>query len=364
MKNKYFILTLTVLSLLFSIKFIPVSALTGSDTLNLEESIKSASNKNSELSILNKKIEICDEKYKKSLDEKNDGAETSIETLRKGNVYPLQRKKELEDAKWNYEEKRNDVILDTERLYYLILIQQELIDNEKNQVDRLENLLNQKKKEVELGSVSKNSLRDYELSLESAKNKLQEFINEKNKLVMELNLKIGNPVRKELYIKNSNIPCEDLNEINLDNIINELIKKHHSIYSIEAEIEYTKNDKNNFIDINSNEKYDDDIKDLEDKLIELNYNLEDAKKDLEYKVISNHNTILNLKNSIEIKNLDYENKKSLLDSVIKKQKLGMATNSDYKIALENLNNALADYKKSQLEYYIAIQKFKFFIKCN
>ncbi|MCY6371335.1 TolC family protein [Clostridium ganghwense] len=360
--KKMSIAVIVSLVLVGSLTFKYANAENSTNNLNYGDVIQYAINENSDLKILNEKIKLADEKYDDALDEKDEEANTSIETDKRKEVYHLKAKLELENAKWNKEQKQNQVDLEVTKKYYSILIQDELIDLQKQQIQRLEKQLEKKQKEFEAGITSKNSLMDYELILEQSKIKLEALNNEKQKMIMELNINMGREVNQELILEEKEIPYKEYKVDNLDETIKRMRETYYAVTRVEDEIKATVQDKNITQQYNDSDQYDNYIEGLEDKIVNLNYETEDEQKDIEYKIRSDYNNILKLSNEIKIKKLDYDNKVKLLELADTKLEKGLITELEYRPFEEDASNALQDYEKAKLNYYIAIEDFKFFIR--
>jgi outer membrane protein TolC len=360
--KKRLITIMLSLALVSSFTYRDVNAEISKDKMNYVNVIKYTIGENVELNIYRDKIKLAKERYENVLSEIDEDTDTSIEDARRESLYPIKSKLELEDIKWEMEQKQQQIYSVATKNYYNILIQDELIEMQKNQIEIIEKQIEQKKKEIEIGTAAKISLMDYELSLDQAQVELKKLNDEKEKIIMDLNINMARDVEQNLIIQEKEIPYEEYKIDDLDKIIKKLTETYYTITRIEEEITVTVQDKNIMILHNTSEQYDDAIENAKDKLVELDYAAKDKKSEVEYKVRSDYNNLLKLHNEVLIKQLDYENKMKLLKTADTRQELGYITELEYRNFEKDASTALEQYEKAKLDYYIAIENFKFFVK--
>nr|WP_272507467.1 TolC family protein [Clostridium aestuarii] len=280
----------------------------------------------------------------------------------------MQKELEVNNVKWERNNKQDELVADVKKLYYEILVKNEVINVQKSKITRVSKQLKDVKRQIELGTMSKNILINYELDLDKAQNELKKIQHEQESLMMDLNMKSGNDVNNKLVLKEEEIPEVKLN-VNLPNIIKDLQKNSYEVKSLEKQIRIKVQEKN-IVDLNADDdvpiegiKYKDDVvEDLKDEIIQLEYDIEDKKTDLEFKARNDYNNILKIKDDMESKKLDYDKNLKLLDAAKTKYQIGLTTDKEYKAAEEECKKALCAYKQSEIDYYIAAEKFKDFIQ--
>lgn len=341
--------------------------------IDTNDIIRLTTSNNSELNLFKKKIEVKDKWYHEALKEK-DNESNYAEDMRKY-VNPFRRELEIDELEWQRDQKQDEVVLAATKLYYDIMLQDEMIELQKKKIQRLGKLVEYKKAKIEIGTESSVSLIDDETNLKDATTNLTKLENDKERLKMQLNMKIGNPVTKDITLKKVDIPYKVFEVANLENVVENMLKKYHTITYMEEEQkidikekdivhDYANASTNTAIEnaMNPSSDYEEKEEELEDSLTELTYKMDDEKKRIDSKIRMDYNNILNLKDDVALKELDYEKTQTMLQTEKAKLDAGTSTILACDAKEEETLNALYNYNKAKLDYYIATEEFKNFTK--
>lgn len=340
--------------------------------LDVNDIIKLTTSNNSELNLFNKKIEVKKKWYIEALDEQPN--ESDYKKDMRLYVYPFSREHEIKELEWERDEKQNEVIIASTSAYYDILIQEQLIELQEKKIARLTKALDNKKQKINYGLETVVSLIDDETNLKDANTNLEKLKNDEKVLRMKLNMKTGNTVDKILNLKQVEIPYSTFEVKDLDDVVENMVTKYHTITSLIEKEEIDEKEKEiahrytgfNTTEIenalNPNGDFKNREETLDDEITEIHYKMDDEKKNIESKVRIDYNNILKIKNNIEMKKLDYEKANILFETEKSKLQHGSSTEIQYNLAEENILSALCDYNKAKLDYYIAVENFKNYIK--
>lgn len=341
--------------------------------IDMNDIIRLTTSNNTELNLFKKKIEVRDKWYHDALDDNE--YDSGYQKDMKKYIYPFKRQLEIKDLQWQRDQKQDEVVLASTKAYYDITLQNQMIELQQKKIERLTTLLEYKKEKIKLGTEAATSLIDDETNLKDAQIKLQQLKNDEEKLRMELNMKVGNPVDKKLNLKNSEIPYEPFQVKNLEAVIENMLTKYYTINYMEEEEKIAIKEKdivedyenaNNASELeraaNPAGDYKSKVENLEDQLIELKYKMDDEKKNIEAKVRMDYNTLLNLNDDVEVKKLDYEKAQTLLKTEKAKFDAGRSTKVQCDAAEESVLMALCEYNRAKLNYYVGVEKFKNYTK--
>ncbi len=318
----------------------PISAFADDSTkqIELKTAVSTALSKNMDLSLLNERIDIAEDKSHEKTDDATEA----------------RNEKDLEDLKWELEDTKKNIEIETTRLYHQILILQKQVALKKDIIDTLNKEYVSKKKEIEVGRDVMSSLITCEMNISTAQSELIDLENERDNAIMDLNIEMGDDIDQKLVLSEENIPDETLDIKDINEIADKLPELSHSVMSIVEERKIV------------HEQYDDATEYQEDaykdQLISLQYDIDDEKKNVELKVLSDYNDLLNSKDVLEAKRLDYEYDSKLSDASKVKYDNGLITILEYEKSNQNAESAQNAYLQSKLDYYIKLMNYKKFIE--
>lgn len=309
-------------------------------TYSLDEIIDRAKSANIYLNLLDNKISLA----QKRRDSVSGG--TDLEKRKKD--------KELNDLIWEKDQKEKKLIIDASELYHKILINQMYVNVQNTQLERLNKEYEIKKKKMELGSETEETLLSFNVTIAECKEKLSSLKNDREELVMKLNKEIGDDLTQQLILKNANIPDERLDVKDVNELAEELAQVDYSVTKLSEDRSIAKEEK-----VSAAGSL---LEKLEDDIIKLGYDIEDKKNEIQYKVKADYNQILNYKDEVTIKKLDQDKFSKLADVAKLRYNLGLITYLEYSKAQEDAENAICAYQDARLNYYVAVRRYKDFIK--
>lgn len=306
--------------------------------IDLKTAVDRALSQNTDLSLLNERIELAEDKCHEKTDD----------------ITEMENEKALEDLKWELEDTRKNIEIETTRLYHQVLILEKKVALQKDIINRLNREYESKKKEVELGRDVMSSLITCETNISTAQAELIELENERDNAIMDLNIEMGDDINQKLMLTEEVIPNETLKIEDINKIAKKLPELSHSVTSIVEERKIVHKEADGATG------YEEDV--LKDKLITLQYDIDDEKKNVEIAVLSDYNDLLNLKDSMESKRLDYEYNSKLSEAARIKYEHGLVSSMEYKKAQQDAKSAEYAYLQSRLDYHIKLRNYKKFIE--
>ncbi|KEI12481.1 hypothetical protein Z959_04600 [Clostridium novyi B str. ATCC 27606] len=348
-----------------------VFGINNNSPLNINDVIGNVVSNNADINLYKEKIRVK-EKWYNHKEEKRKNDLQYDEDIKK-DVLPLKEEIDIGNLQWEREQTQDKIVVEAKELYYKILIQNKMINIQEKTVQRLKKELENKKKKIQVGTEASISLVGDETNLKNAQVKLEELKADREKFALKLNMKMGTPVSGEIKLKDAEVPYEPFNISNLESIIDTMMKKYHTIKSLEKE-EHAKIQEKNITHQYANAQDDNEVAkhpdrnykskedDMEDDLLEIKYKMDDEKKTIQSKVRIDYNNILNLENSIEAKKLDVNKAETLLNAEKVQFKVGRSTQIQVDSKQEELLMAKLQYENAKLEYYIAVENFKNYIK--
>lgn len=327
------------------------------NNVNRNDAIKLTLDNNRELGLLLENNKIAKLDYEEALDNKHEEGDTELETEKRQELYPMKAEKAVKDSENEINEKKKSLEIDAEEKYFSILVQDEFINSQRYKVETLNKQLENKRKQVEQGTIEKTSIISDELNLEVGKSELLKLEREKEKLLMDLKGTMGKNMNDNIILSSEEIPAAELKLKDLDYTIKQKVQDSYEVVSLEKNKELLQKEKEVINDNNPDELYDNQIKTLDNNITQANYDIKSKQISIEYKLRSDYNSLLNLKDDIEIKKLDYEKNKKLWESAVKRQEVGMSTEIETRQAKETMDNSGILLKQAQLKYYVAVRNF-------
>ncbi|KEH98709.1 TolC family protein [Clostridium massiliodielmoense] len=339
--------------------------------LGINDVVGNVVENNSDITLYKDKVRVKENWY--THEEKKRKNDSNYDEDIKKDVLPLKEEVDLGNLNWEREQIQDRITVEARELYYKILLQNRMIDVQQKTVERLKRELENKKKKISVGTEASISLVGDETNLKNAEVKLQELKSDKEKFALKLNMKMGTPVTGEVKLKDAEVPYKVFTINNVENVIDTMLKKYHTIKYLEKE-EHAKIQEKNITHSYANAQDDDEVAkhpeknykskedDLEDDLIEIQYKMDDEKKKIQSKVRIDYNNIINLQNNIEAKKLDVDKADTLFKTEKTKFKVGTSTQIACDAAEEALLMAKLQYDNAKLDYYIAVENFKNYIR--
>ena len=284
-----------------------------------------------------------------------------IEKERIERLYPEQKKNDLNNLKYQKQNKIIDIKLNVTESYFTLLSIKKQIAYQKALISRLEADLKVKKNDVALGRSVESAVTEIELDIKKANNALVQLSREEEKARMSLNSLLGRQITEDIQIKDMDIPEMEYDNIDIKAIIEDRQKNNNKIKDIKFQIEQAILEAE-IVEENTNREDPVELDSLEDVKLNQEYALKDELINIEKYIYQLNNTILNLKDEIEIKSLNKEICEKDLEIAQEKLRLGLMSKSALNAVIDKAEQANIDYLKSKLNYYLEVQKFNAYIE--
>ena len=337
----------------------------GVKLISLTDAVVNALKDNTGLKNLESKINLAQRRYKYAQDlsldaEKRFGVTYAqhVESKKEELLYPLKRKAELDELIWQKAELEKTLKLDITKIYYQMLLKQQQIELQEKVITSLKNDYAVKEKQMSIGSITKTSLLSFEISIDEAEAQLALYKNELTNLSMDLNKKLGFDVNQALQLKKIQLPEQNFEIRDINEIVSDVLKNAHSVAKLE--LDKTLKQREYWIVASFGEKVS-DADSIEEEILDFNFSIPDEKTAVEYQVRSSYNNILNLADEITIKKLDLDRFEMLLGIAEKKAEIGLITEIDHNKAQIERDTAYVNYNKAKLDYYISVEEIKLYI---
>ncbi|MEN6316383.1 MAG: TolC family protein [Clostridiaceae bacterium] len=333
----------------------------------LEDVIKNALSSNSSIQLFNNKIIVAERKYNSAVSKASDFTGkvgyTSEERINNAKIQflaPLQRLAELNELIWNKQEYEKELKLDITELYYQLLLLDQKFQNQKDVIDRVKLDLDIKNKQVKIGTVLAYDLLPLEIAVDEAELRAIDIQREIDKLVMDLNIKMGFDIYSKWVLINRSLPEVDFIITKIDDTVASVVSTSHSILKLEEEKMLI--DKELELNIGyAIKETPDTVEALREKSNNLKYSIKDERISVEYRVRSDYNNLLNLLDDVKIAKLDYDMSEKLLAIAQVKYDKGLISNFEYQRLVGERDASQLAYNQAKLNYYLAVENFKTYI---
>ncbi|QNU66810.1 TolC family protein [Ruminiclostridium herbifermentans] len=284
-----------------------------------------------------------------------------IEKERIERLYPEQKKNDLNNLKYQKQNKIIDIKLNVTESYFTLLSIKKQIAYQNALISRLEADLKVKKNDVALGRSVESAVTEIELDIKKANNALVQLSREEEKAKMSLNSLLGRQITEDIQIKDMDIPEIEYDNIDIKAIIEDRQKNNNKIKDIKFQIEQAILEAE-IVEKNTNREDPVELVSLEDVRLNQEYALKDELINIEKYIYQQNNTILNLKDEIEIKRLNKEICDKNLEIAQEKLRLGLMSKSSLNAIIDAAEQANIAYLKSKLDYYLEVQRFNAYIE--
>ncbi len=275
--------------------------------------------------------------------------------------YPEQKRNDLNNLKYQKQNKIIDIKLNVTESYFTLLSIEQQIAYQKALISRLEADLKVKKNDVKLGRSVQSAVTEIELDIKKANNALVQLNREEQKAKMSLNSLLGRQITEELQIKDMDVPETKYDNIDIKAIIEDRQKNNNKIKDIKLKLDLAKLEAE-IVEENTNREDPVELDSLEDEKLNQEYALKDELINIEKNIYQQNNTILNLKDEIEIKSLNKEISEKNLEIAQEKLRLGLMSKSALNSVIDVAEQADNEYLKAKLNYYLEVQRFNAYIE--
>lgn len=334
---------------------------------NLDSLLKEVSNNNPELKLLDRQIQVQEKRYKIATQKADQErvkfgipdaelAQNKMYVL----LYPLQAKNQLDELKWQKENKVMSLKADASKLYYQYIFKQHEVEAQAKAVERAKAELKIAKEKINLGKLNSLSLLQSENAVDLSSQKLTKLNTELTSIVMRINSILNYDLDQKLQISSETIKIDEYKVNDLETLIVKRKLESNSIAKLQRQIEEAKT--NYYIESYNRQSIASSYEMLEDKPKELENAIEQEKYQIEQKIRVDYNNILSAYDDIGIAKLSYDLNLRLFDVAEKKYKQEMISYVDYLKATEDRENAMIQYDQAILNYLTSVLDFKLYIE--
>jgi len=271
-------------------------------------------------------------------------------------LYPMQAKNQLEDLKWERQNKVVSLKTEASKLLYQYNFKLKEIDIQIKLIDKAKKDFEIAKKKVEVGKLNSLSLTQSENAISSAQHQLETLNAQKTGISMKINSLLQRDLTQPVLLKDEQLKVEEYDVKDLEVLINKQKESGHSV--IKLQNSYNETCTEYFIQSYSMMEKSDTYDQLADSKLELEYSIKDEKAAVELKIRTDYNNLLNLNDNMKIAKLTYELSTKLHSVSEIKYQRGIISISDYLKTASDKESALINYNKAQLDYAIAVMDFK------
>lgn len=227
-----------VLAIISTIIAIPI---VGNESTHTDVTLESLelrlTNENIDVKKATAQLSLAKSQWDNAIADKAKSGSSVIETDKNRKYYPLDGEMDYEFATWELETTNEDIILDGKKLYFDYLFLNDEIVLQQSKVTRLEAELAKVNKKIELGSATVTERTGAELDVQKASFKLQELINDKDILFLDLNLLFNYDLDTSLVIADVEVPFDEYALESLDDHIEYVGVTNGDLEKLEGEFE-------------------------------------------------------------------------------------------------------------------------------
>ena len=335
--------------------------------INLKDAVDTATSTDTSIKLIDDKIKLAEDRYQEALTESKTVTPNSWDTdaehiaaMKQQTLYPVQKQSDIDELKWEKDDAAKQLQLDITQLYNQILLKQKSMDLQVDAIRSAKDQYNSANSQVQAGVTTETTLLPLDIAIQEAETTLTTLQRDKDKLVMDLDKKLGLDISQPLILTDVAIPHDEFSVADIDKLVADVVPTAHSVTKLENDKTLDEKEYGILMGYSALKKPDGE-EDLEDKILNLDYSIRDEKVAVEYKIRSDYNSILNLYDDIAIKKMDCDKTQKLLDVAKVKYDIGNIDFLDYMKALSDVNNASEAYEQSWLDYYTAVLNFKNYI---
>lgn len=296
-----------------------------------------------------------------AISQKDDIATTRVETDKNRLYYPKEKAMKLHISEVALQDTKQAEVLKGTELYYNYLLLVKEITNQNNTVVRLKEELAAINKRIELGTATVNERTTKELAIAKANYALDGLQDKKANLFLDLNLSLQQDLATVLVLEKVKIPFEALPEIDLASDLEYVLATNLKLWEMVKQDELDAILLDIYENNNSNNANSTNIVKMQSKLEQNKLNIANKKLGVEYDLRSKHNTLLNKYDAVEIKTLELDNANIALKTTTKRYEVGFETENTLKAAKEKVAAAEHALDKAKLDYYLALEGYRYYI---
>jgi outer membrane protein TolC len=307
-------------------------------------------------------VSISQYREDEAIDNQYDDGSSDIETDKNSNYYIVEAEMNLYYYIWTQEETEEEKVLEGTEKYFTYQFLEEEIELQNQKIKRLESDLETVNVKIGIGKAILTDRTSIELSIQEETYNLQKLINDKEKLLLDLNVLMNYDLDTDLVFESTEIPFEEYTTDSIDDQIEYVIDNDGELAKLKYELRLAGIEIEVYEDNNDDEDYDYEITELRQEKTNYTYDIEDKIINLEYEVRSQYNDLLNAYDSFAIKDLEIDNLEIALNTIEKRYEVGLESKESVIIAKEDLEFSKLELSKAKLDYYLEVESYKNFVE--
>jgi hypothetical protein len=307
-------------------------------------------------------VSISQYREDEAIDNQYDDGSSDIETDKNSNYYIVEAEMNLYYYIWTQEETEEEKVLEGTEKYFTYQFLEEEIELQNQKIKRLESDLETVNVKIGIGKAILTDRTSIELSIQEETYNLQKLINDKEKLLFDLNVLMNYDLDTDLVFESTEIPFEEYTTDSIDDQIEYVIDNDGELAKLKYELRLAGIEIEVYEDNNDDEDYDYEITELRQEKTNYTYDIEDKIINLEYEVRSQYNDLLNAYDSFAIKDLEIDNLEIALNTIEKRYEVGLESKESVIIAKEDLEFSKLELSKAKLDYYLEVESYKNFVE--
>jgi hypothetical protein len=333
-------------------------------TIGYQEAIDMGLKNSVSLKLYDDKILIAERKYKNALSDSKDiakmawnNANERISNKLVEILVPMQKENSVTELKWQRDNEARNLKLQLISIYYRLQQKNEQIALQSKNIAQAESELKTLKIKVEKGLAAESAVLPMELTVDNAKAELNVLQNEKESMIMEFNSLLGFDIESGLILTTQKIPEAAEVIVDIEKIIEDNLVNAHAVKKLGNDRALAEMEKKIYSDYSMYEKPE-QIDELEEKILNLDYQLRDERISIERSIRIDHNNLLNKLDTVKLNKLSYEKAQKQLAVSEKRLNLGLISAIDHNKVSLACDQAQFAYNNALVDYYLTAETFR------
>lgn len=332
-------------------------------TIGYQDAMDMGLKNSASLKLYDDKILIAERKYKNSLSDSKDiakmvsySSDERVSNKLTEILIPLQKENSVNELKWEKDNETRSIRLQMVSIYFKLQQKNDQIELQKKNVAQSEAELKSHKVKVGKGLAAESTVLPMELAVDNAKASLSVLENEKESIIMEFNSLLGYDIESDLIIRAQKIPEASEVSADIEKLIQDNLANAHSMKKLLKDKELVETEKKIYSDYSMYEKPE-QIDELEEKILNLDYQIRDEKVSIERGIRIDYNNLLNKLDTVKLNKLSYEKAVKQLAISEKRLKLGLVSAIDHNKVSLACDQASISYNSALVDYYLSAETF-------
>lgn len=360
-------ISLSISTTSFAAASTPVNSTTNSiqtngDTVNLtmDDAINNIQNSNTELKLMNQKVDYLNRQYDLDHDAAISMANaTGISGKTQEIITPLKDEQNVKNQKDAVDVRFNNIKFDMERQYLNILTCRDQIDNINKTITNIDEQIKKLEEQIKVGMATTDKLNPLNVQKSQLLNQIDSINNQIDTSLLTIKQYLNIDLSKNLNLSDAKKEYVKFDDTNIDDKINQAIQKDYGVNQAEASLDIVQKQKELYV------RYDNDssggLTGVESSLISAQSGVLSASSSAKSNLWSKYYTLKSAENAVQTQILsnkkaqaDYDKAKSNYDNGVI-DKVSFDTTA---LALEKQKNLT---QRAVNEYMITQEQFKYML---